>query len=59
MIKRTLYQFGLTALNEEGRAEIGNLAFALEGLLPDARVSWESVKTDLCVLRIEVEEDRA
>ena len=56
MIKRTLYQFDLVTGDDESRAEVANLAITLEALLPEASISWESAKSDIAVLRIEIEE---
>lgn len=59
MIKRTLYQFGLCTCDDESRSEVWHLAETLRGLLPEASIDTESAKTDLTVLRIEIDEVRA
>ncbi len=56
MIKRTLYQFDLAVDGDESRDEVAKLCVALNSLIPGAYVSWESAKSYLAVLRIEVEE---
>ena len=59
MIKRTLYQFDLVTGDDVSRDEVALLATVLRDLLPGADVSWESAKTDIAVLRIEIEEAQA
>ena len=58
MIKRTLYQFDLFCDDDESRCSIFDLANTLDVLLPQATVYAESAKTDIVVLRIEIEEGK-
>jgi hypothetical protein len=56
VIKRTLYQFDLVTGDDVSRDEVALLATVLRDLLPGAEVSCESEKSDLAILRIEIEE---
>jgi hypothetical protein len=56
MIKRTVWQFDLTTTSDYERDEVQSLAEALRSLMADATISAESIKSDLTLLRIEIEE---
>lgn len=58
MIKRTLYQFDLFCDDNESRNSIFDLANTLDVLLPQATIHAESAKSDIVVLRIEIDEGK-
>jgi hypothetical protein len=55
MMKRTVYQFEFCIDSEDDRDEVGILCQTLSELLPHAEVTWESAKSNIAVLLIEIQ----